>query len=95
MKAKRTEEQERDNKLLVEAAKIAVNEKKMATSLLQRRLCLGYGRAAKIVDRLIELGYVMAFSAEGRGPCEVIVTAEQLQADIENGIVVMSTELEE
>lgn len=94
MSTRTKEEQERDNKLLVEAARIAVDENKMAISLLQRRLYLGYGRAAKIVDRLIELGYVRTSKAESR-PYEVIVTAEQFRADLEKGIVVMPFESEE
>ncbi|MBQ2308527.1 MAG: DNA translocase FtsK, partial [Clostridia bacterium] len=41
-----------------DAVKLAVEEGKISTSLMQRRLGVGYGRAAKIIDTMEELGYV-------------------------------------
>jgi S-DNA-T family DNA segregation ATPase FtsK/SpoIIIE len=46
---------ERD-KLFYEAAKVCVQNQSGSTSLLQRRLNVGYGRAARIVDQLVEAG---------------------------------------
>ncbi len=89
----KTEEQERNDRLLVEAAKIAINSGKVSTSLLQRKLSIGFGRAAKIIDRLIDLEYVRP--AERCKPNETVVTAEQLQKDIDNGVVVMSEDPED
>ncbi len=89
----KTEEQERNDRLLVEAAKIAIGSGKVSTSLLQRKLGIGYGRAAKIIDRLLDLEYIRP--AERCKPNETVVTAEQLQKDIENGVVVMGEDPED
>lgn len=64
------------------AVRLAVESQKVATSLLQRRLSIGYGRAAKLIDRMEELGIVSA--AEGNKPRRVLITAEQYAARIEN-----------
>ncbi len=90
---RRTEEQERNDRLLVEAAKIAIGSGKVSTSLLQRKLSIGFGRAAKIIDRLLDLEYVRP--AERCNPNETIVTDEQLQKDIKNGVVVMGEDPED
>ena len=39
-----------------QAAEIALRDGKISTSLLQRRLRIGYGRAAAIIDELVENG---------------------------------------
>ena len=59
---------------LIEAVELAVETQKVATSLLQRRLGVGYGRAAKIIDRMEELGLVSA--ADGNKPRKVLPTAQ-------------------
>ncbi|MBO7303570.1 MAG: DUF87 domain-containing protein, partial [Clostridia bacterium] len=41
-----------------EAVKLAIESGKISTSLLQRRLGVGYGRAAKLIDQMEERGYV-------------------------------------
>ena len=48
-------DEDRD-KLFREAAEIVVQHQKGSTSLLQRRLNIGYGRAARIIDQLVEAG---------------------------------------
>jgi S-DNA-T family DNA segregation ATPase FtsK/SpoIIIE len=57
-----------------EAVELAVQTQKVATSLLQRRLGVGYGRAAKIIDRMEELGLVSA--AEGNKPRKLLPAAQ-------------------
>ena len=47
----------------------------ISTSLIQRKLSLGYGRAAKLIDRMEELGYVSA--PEGQKPREVLITKQE------------------
>ena len=61
---------------LYEALELAVESGKISTSLLQRKLEVGYGRAAKIIDRLEELGYVGP--ADGNKPRKILVTAQDL-----------------
>ena len=46
-----------------------------STSLLQRRLKLGYARAARIVDVMEEKGIVGPF--EGSKPRQVLITKER------------------
>ena len=58
----------------VEAVELAVQTQKVATSLLQRRLGVGYGRAAKIIDRMEELGLVSP--AEGNKPRKLLPAAQ-------------------
>ncbi|MBR2465149.1 MAG: DNA translocase FtsK 4TM domain-containing protein [Clostridia bacterium] len=58
----------------VEAVKLAIETQKVATSLLQRRLGVGYGRAAKIIDRMEELGLVSA--PDGNKPRQILPAAQ-------------------
>lgn len=58
-----------------EAARVIVRHQQGSVSLLQRRLKLGYSRAARIVDQLEQAGIVGP--AEGSKAREVIVESEQ------------------
>jgi DNA segregation ATPase FtsK/SpoIIIE, S-DNA-T family len=60
------------------AAEIVINAESGSTSLLQRRLKIGYGRAARIVDQLHSAGVLGP--ADGSKPREVLVSHEQLDA---------------
>ncbi|MCK9272546.1 hypothetical protein M0P65_03295 [Candidatus Gracilibacteria bacterium] len=51
-------EYDEDPKVLDDAIKIVREAKKASTSLLQRRLKLGYARAARVIDILEEMGIV-------------------------------------
>lgn len=64
-----------DDPMLRPAIELAVESGKISTSLIQRRLSLGYGRAAKLIDRMEQLGYVSA--PDGQKPREVLITKEQ------------------
>ena len=55
-----------------QALDVAIEMGKISTSLLQRRLEIGYGRAAKIIDRMEALGYVSA--PDGNKPRVVLVS---------------------
>ena len=66
-----------------EAVVLAIETQKVATSLLQRRLGVGYGRAAKIIDRMEELGYVSA--PEGNKARKVLITAQEYAARMMEG----------
>ncbi|MBQ9780051.1 MAG: DNA translocase FtsK [Clostridia bacterium] len=58
------------------AVEVAVDAEKISTSLLQRRLNLGYGRAAKIIDRMEEMGFVGP--ADGNKPRKLLITKSDL-----------------
>ncbi len=63
-----------DNKYL-NAIRIAIEENRVSTSLLQRKLGIGYSRAAKIIDRMEEEGLVS--KADGSKPRSILISAEQ------------------
>lgn len=63
-----------DNKY-VEAIRISIEEKKVSTSLLQRKLGIGYSRAAKIIDRMEEEGLVSKL--DGSKPRSILISPEQ------------------
>ncbi|KKW29800.1 MAG: cell division protein FtsK/SpoIIIE [Candidatus Uhrbacteria bacterium GW2011_GWD2_52_7] len=58
--------------LLEDAINIAIDAGKVSTSFLQRRMKIGYSRAARIVDLMQELGVVG--EADGAKPREVLVS---------------------
>jgi S-DNA-T family DNA segregation ATPase FtsK/SpoIIIE len=60
------------------AAEVCVQNGGGSTSLLQRRLSIGYGRAARIVDQLFEAGVLGP--SEGSKGREVLVSLEDLDA---------------
>ena len=65
------------------AVKLAVEEGKISTSLMQRRLGVGYGRAAKIIDCMEEKGYVS--KPDGNKPRRVLLTAEEYANRVTEG----------
>ena len=69
--------------MLRPAIELAVESGKISTSLIQRRLSLGYGRAAKLIDRMEQLGYVSA--PEGQKPRDVLITREQFMEMVLKG----------
>ena len=66
-----------------EAIELAIDAGKISTSLLQRRLEIGYGRAAKIIDRLEERGFVGP--ADGNKPRKILVTHQDIAEKRMNG----------
>jgi S-DNA-T family DNA segregation ATPase FtsK/SpoIIIE len=70
-----------NNSLLEQAIRIVVQSKKGSSSYLQRRLGIGFNRAANLLDQLEELGVVGP--ANGSKPREVLVhDADQFIADL-------------
>ncbi len=55
-----------------DAVEVALEMGKISTSLLQRRLNLGYGRAAKIIDRMQAVGIVS--EPDGQKPRNVLIS---------------------
>lgn len=66
-----------EDELLMEGLRVVIEADYAAVSLLQRKLQVGYPRAARLVDRLSELGYVGPF--EGSKPRKVLITREQYE----------------
>ena len=65
--------EDRDD-LFEDAARVIVRSQQGSVSLLQRKLSVGYTRAARLVDQLEDAGIVGAF--EGSKAREVLVTSE-------------------
>ena len=65
---------EDEDEKYAEAVELVKQYQKASTSLLQRRLGLGYGRAAKIIDLMEERGVVGP--ANGSKPREVFIQSE-------------------
>ena len=68
-----------DEPLYIEAKKLVVEAKKASASLLQRRLRIGYARAARLLDMLEEQGIVGP--GEGARPREIIMKTEMINED--------------
>ncbi len=64
-----------EDPMLKSAVELAIESGKISTSLIQRRLSLGYGRAAKLIDRMEQLGYVSA--PDGQKPREVLISKQE------------------
>lgn len=60
--------------MMAEAARLVVQSQHGSTSMIQRRLKLGYNRAGRIMDQMESIGIVSA--AEGSKPREVLVFNE-------------------
>lgn len=65
------EEEEGQDDLFIEAVKIVETTKKASASYLQRRLSIGYNRAARMIERMEELGYIGP--QQGSKPREVYI----------------------
>ena len=62
---------EADDDMWKDAVTVVVESGKASTSLLQRRLRIGYGRASRIIDEMEERGVVGP--ADGARPREILV----------------------
>jgi S-DNA-T family DNA segregation ATPase FtsK/SpoIIIE len=65
------------DEMFADAVRTVINEGKCSITLIQRRLQLGYARAARIVDMMEQEGVVSA--GEGAKPREVLVGPEFLE----------------
>ena len=68
------DERAHNNEIVREAAEIAVTVGKISTELLQRRLLIGYGRAASIIHELEEMG-VIGPSLGGNEPRQILFSS--------------------
>ncbi len=72
------ESEEGCDELLTQAVDVIMETGQASVSMLQRRLKLGYARAARIVDEMEERGIVGPFS--GSKPRELLITKEQWES---------------
>lgn len=64
-----------DDEILKKAIEVVVEAQSASTTLLQKRLKLGYARASRIVDELEEKGVIGPY--EGSKPRKVLITKQQ------------------
>ena len=59
----------------LDAVELAVKSGKIATSLIQRKISIGYGKAAKFIDIMEEMGIVS--EQNGQRPRDVLITRDE------------------
>lgn len=62
-----------DDDMFRDAVRVVIENRKASTSLLQRRLRIGYGRAARVMEQMEEQGIIGA--ADGSRPRDVLVSS--------------------
>ncbi|MDQ5886402.1 MAG: segregation ATPase FtsK/SpoIIIE, family, partial [Patescibacteria group bacterium] len=60
-----------ENETIVKAVEIVIEAKKASTALLQRRMSIGYGKAARLIEIMEDRGYIGP--ADGSRPREVLI----------------------
>ena len=71
-----TDEDGEEDPMLKSAIEFVVESGQASTSMLQRKLKLGYARAARIMDTMADMGIIGPYN--GAKPREVLITTEQL-----------------
>ena len=64
-----------DEDYIIRAAEVAVNNGQLSTTMLQKKLKLGYARASRIIDELEERGIIGP--SEGSKPRKVLMSKMQ------------------
>jgi DNA segregation ATPase FtsK/SpoIIIE, S-DNA-T family len=80
--AKNSEEEMADDELFTEAARLFITSGMASVSLLQRRLRVGYTRAARLMDLLEQKGIVGGF--EGSKPRQVLMSISEFEEQFSN-----------
>jgi S-DNA-T family DNA segregation ATPase FtsK/SpoIIIE len=69
--------EEETDELFKEALRLVIDSGQASISMLQRRLHIGYSRAARLIDQMEERGFVGGF--EGTKPREILISKEQFE----------------
>jgi DNA segregation ATPase FtsK/SpoIIIE, S-DNA-T family len=69
--------EEDEDDLLYEAIELVIDEEKASTSFLQRKFSIGYNRAARLIDRMEEIGLIS--QQNGSKPREILLSKEQVR----------------
>ncbi len=67
---------EKMDPMFMDAVEVAIDSGTVSTSLLQRRLSLGYARAARIIDKMERRGFIGEFDAATKKR-NILITREQ------------------
>ena len=71
-------ESENKDKLFKQALELAARNGEISTSMLQRMLGMGYGRAARAIDQMERLGYVSPSEGPNK-PRKVLISTEDYE----------------
>ena len=66
---------------IVFSVDVAIATGKVSTSLIQRKLSIGYGKAAKFLDVMEDMGIIS--EVNGYKPREVLITADEWKVKLE------------
>ncbi len=72
-----------EDDLLGEALRVVLDSGQASISMIQRRLRVGYARAARLVDMMEQAGYVSGF--DGAKPRKVLITRAQFEQTFGDG----------
>ena len=64
-----------NDRQFLDAVDIAINSGRLSTALLQRKLSIGYGKAARFIDVMCDMGIIS--EPNGQKPREVLITADE------------------
>ncbi len=73
---------EMEDELMAQAVKILIESGHASISMLQRRLHIGYARAARLIDIMERRGIVGGY--EGSKPRAILMTIDQYQQVFKN-----------
>ena len=79
-------EEDREDELLEEAIEIVKRYNRASASFLQRKLRVGYPRAARIMDQLEERGIVGPLKDDGRSREVLISAPDELSTEDLEGV---------
>ena len=68
----------------IDSVEVAVSTRRISTSLIQRKLSIGYGKAAKFIDIMEEMGIVG--EANGQRPREVLISEDEWRERLSNAV---------
>jgi S-DNA-T family DNA segregation ATPase FtsK/SpoIIIE len=71
----REREEEEEDELFNDAVSIIINSKQASISILQRKLRIGYTRAARLIDVMEKKGIVGPY--DGRNPRKILISNEE------------------
>ena len=75
-------EENEEDELFDEAISVIINNSQASISILQRKLRIGYTRAARLIDLMEEKNIVGPY--DGRNPRKILLSKEEYLQEYEN-----------
>ena len=74
-----------NDRQFLDAVDVAISARKISTSLIQRRISIGYGKAAKFIDIMEDMGIVGP--PNGQRPREVLLTEDEWREKLSRSMI--------